>query len=496
MKERMSRGFLIAWVVVMIAGTVLMFAGITHESIWYDESYTASLVKHSFFDIVSVTGSDSHPPLYYLMLRVFTLVFGGSLLSLRAFSVVGTVCLAVLGIGPVRRALGNRFGLIFSFLVFMLPIVQAMSQEARMYTWAAFFVTGGALYGYLACRDGTRKNWILFGALTLCAAYTHYYALLAAVMIVLVLFVMMLAGRKKLKPLLITAGAAAAGYLPWLFSLAAQMKRVSGDFWIPRVTGNVVTETLIYPFGSKFCYLASPLLPRILFGAAAALIVLGFLYRIVSKDEKGNLALLAVGGYALTILAGVVASHVIRPVLVARYMVPVLGLFVLGLCYGIGTLGKKWIPIAVCAALLAACIPQIHYNMSHRFNGPMREATDYVETEIRPGDVFLHVDEHTLGTFIYHFPEYTHYYYQKPGTGGYSNYDAFLPAVVMPGSIDEVQCGGTVWMIQRQGGTDTTSFSKWLLAGKVTILKMAKTFWIDTSWYCFDVYEVSMGAAE
>ena len=99
-QKRLSPGFLLAWWGILAAGTILLFAGITNESLWYDESYTGALVKQSFSNIIQITGGDNHPPLYYLTLRVFTLIFGNTVLSLRAFSVLGALSLAALGLGP------------------------------------------------------------------------------------------------------------------------------------------------------------------------------------------------------------------------------------------------------------------------------------------------------------------------------------------------------------------------------------------------------------
>lgn len=492
MKKENNSKFIVLWCVIMVAGTALMFIGIAHESIWYDESYTAALMNHSFADIITITGADSHPPLYYLLLRVFSVAFGRSIVSLRAFSVIGTAALAALGIGPVRRIYGKRFAVIYSFLVFALPISFSMSQEARMYTWSAAFVTASALFGYLAVTEEKRNDWIAFGITGLMAAYTHYYALLAAMIIYALVFLMMLIHKKKMKQYFITAGVVIMGYLPWLYFLTAQVKRVSNSFWIPPVNWYVIKNTLIYPFNNKFSYKLSPLFVDIAFYIAAALIVFGIVYRIVRKDEKGRMAVFAMSGYALTILAGVIASWVIRPVLVERYMMPVLGLFVLGLAYGISSLGKKILPIIACIAILALGYPQNQYTLNDRFNGPMNEAAEYVEERIQPGDVFVHTDEHTLGTFCYHFSDYNNYYYQKEGTGGCSNYDAFLPTGVMVNSIDEIQCDGNVWIIQRVGSQDTTSMKEWLADGKIDYAGMPKDFWIDPSWYRFTVYQMNI----
>lgn len=469
----------------MAVGTAFMFTGITHESLWYDESYTAALMNHSFKDIIEITGTDSHPPLYYIMLRIFSSLFGRSEFALKAFSVIGTAALAALGFGPIRRAFDNKIALIYSFLVFALPISLSMSQEARMYTWAAFFVTGTALYGYLAFKESKIKDWITFGLYALFAAYTHYYALLAVMVIFGLIFLSIIFSKMKLTPFLITSGVLILGYLPWIFKLALQVERVSGSFWIPPVDGTLIKKVFIYPFSNKFSYHWSPLFVEIAFYVSAAFIIFGIVYKIIKKDSKGRMALLAIGGYTLTIIAGIIASYIIRPVLVERYIMCVFGLFVIGIAYGIGSLGKKVLPIIGCIIILAFSIPETNYTINYRFSGPMYEAVEYMETHLQDDDVFVHTDEHTLGTFCYYFPDNKHFYYQKDGTGGYSNYDAFLPNGVMIDSLDEIENADTVWVIQRYWSGDTTSFRQWISSGKMKYAGAPKDFKIDPSWYGF-----------
>jgi len=492
-KKKHGLIFLIVWIVIMAAGTALLFAGITRESLWYDESYTAAIVKHSIPDIIGITAGDSHPPLYYLTLHVFTLVFGNSVLALRAFSVLGAAALAALGIGPVRRALGERFSIIYTVLVFALPITLSMAQETRMYTWAAFWVTGSALYGYLAYRDGKISDWALFGTCVLGAAYTHYYALLAAAMICVLLFITMAAGKKKLKPFLIAAGIAAAGYVPWIFALAGQVNRVTNSYWIPPVTGKVIRNVLVYPFSSKFSYDWSPVFVELAFYASAALILFGIIKSVIRRDGSVKLAAIAAGAYVLTIGAGVAASFAIRPVLVERYTVCVLGLFALALAYGIGSLGKKVLPALGCAVMIAFSVPQTNYAMANRFNGPMTEAVGYLTPVIQPGDVFLHTDEHTFGTFCYYFPDHMNYYYEREGFGGYSNYGAFEPEGAMIGSPGEISADRRIWLVQRFGAPDSVTAPKWLRSGELKLVEAQKGFRIKTSWYGFTISRVEKG---
>jgi len=75
-------------------------------------------------------------------------------------------------------------------------------------------------------------------------------------------------------------------------------------------------------------------------------------------QKQGLMSLLAVLIYTLTLVSAIVLSNVIRPLLVERYIFPVVGLFVLAFAYGISMLNSKGASIFVCVALLAVSISQ------------------------------------------------------------------------------------------------------------------------------------------
>lgn len=495
-KSRLAPRLIAVWCLILLAGTVYLFIGITSEGLWYDESYTGCIVKQPIAQIIEITGSDSHPPLYYIMLRLFTLIFRNTVLSLRVFSVLGILALAAWGIGPVRRITGVKTGMLYTILVFITPISLDMAQEARMYSWAAFAVTGSALYGCLAFRDGRKRDWALFSLCSLAAAYTHYYALLAVVIICGLLLLFILFGRKSPKPFLIATGTIVLGYLPWLTKLISQAGRVSDRFWIPPVTLNTLWLVLVYPFSSKFSNPFSPVLTDIAYIAALLFMVKGIMHENRNKDTGPKMPVIAAGTYLLTIFAGALASWIIRPVLVERYMIPVLGLFILGVACGVSSLKGKLRPAAACALLLAISVPQIYYIYTTPSNGPMKEAQASLIQQLQPEDIFIHTDEHTFGSFCYYFPDNRHYYYQRKGYEGYSNYDAFKPNGVTIDSIDQVEQHSRVWLVQRTGANDSISVYEWL-SGGIFVADTPMAFYQNpASWYGFSVCRTTPGDPE
>jgi hypothetical protein len=160
-------------------------------------------------------------------------------------------------------------------------------------------------------------------------------------------------------------------------------------------------------------------------------------------------------------------------------MVPMLGLFVLALAYGLAAVKKPvFFGIAVC--IMAACVPQLYANMTTRVNGAMYEARNALSGKVQKGDVFLHTDEHTFGTFSYYFHGYKQYYYQRKGYEGYSNYAAFLPDGVTIGSLDEIEGNPRIWLVQRKNASDTYSASNWASTGSLKTKEKTQTFFVPT----------------
>jgi len=183
-----QKKYYIIWLLVFLCGTVFLFIGLTSNSLWYDEAFTGCIARHSFVDIVSISAGDNHPPLYFIICKILTIFFGDSAFSLRTASLLGVLALAILGLGPIKRIFGSKASLLFTFFVFITPAFVAQAQNARMYTWSAFFTMACVLYAYLAVTENKRKDWILLGVVTVFGLYTHVYLMLECFIILALIY--------------------------------------------------------------------------------------------------------------------------------------------------------------------------------------------------------------------------------------------------------------------------------------------------------------------
>lgn len=490
------------WAALLLLGAFLFVFRITHESLWMDEAFSVAVADLPFSDFWRVSVQENSPPLYYFMLWIFRRVFGDSFLAARLFSAMGAFWLVLLGIGPIRRACGDRVGIVYTAVAIFTPILIVHAQEVRMYGWAAFFVTGMAVYAYLAVSEGKRLGWLKFGVFTVAAMYTHLYSLMAAFFAGLFSFIwLFLRDRKKLPAFLVAVGIPVLLFVPWMFVLFGRISQVSQEFWIPEVTEEVIVQAICGFFGLKFThddqsYQAMTVIASLI---AAVGIVIAF-----AKEQKERFLLaLSVYTFLATLLTGVVISDLVRPLLIARYMVPLLGLSIIALAYGIAQFPRR-LAVAVCIVFVFCQVSTIRDIHWERFNGPMDEVAEYLDANTGQDDVFIHFDEHTLHTFAVYVPDYLHVMYLPPEATVYAPSEVHGDKVKVVSSLGEVELDNRrVWLAQRIGGGNVPQYNQVARELGVRPVPMgqerlysvihseqAEFFWIPTSWYAVVLHPV------
>jgi len=119
-----------------------------NQSLWLDEAITAQVVKEfGWLGILErFLPYDFHPPLYYLLMKFWTSIFGYSEIALRLPSVIFS--LATGWVIYLICRLQKRFvhPLLATGLFLFNPLVVYYSQEARMYMFAVFLLTMSLFY--------------------------------------------------------------------------------------------------------------------------------------------------------------------------------------------------------------------------------------------------------------------------------------------------------------------------------------------------------------
>lgn len=198
---------------VLILGLLVRLVSI-NQSLWLDETINVLAARdYGFWDFVTrYPVADFHPPLYFAILWVWERLFGISEIAVRVPSVIFGVLTVFLTYLIGKKLFSKKVGLLASLFLSVAPLHVYFSQEARMYSLAAF---AAALTSFFLVKLIKGERWggvgyVLSVGLLLYSDYLAYL-LLPVHLVWVILF-----QRKMLKSYLFSLVVGAAFILPWL----------------------------------------------------------------------------------------------------------------------------------------------------------------------------------------------------------------------------------------------------------------------------------------
>jgi len=407
--KKLTKSKLLIFFLIFSLATAFYVFKIGFSDLWSDEIYTKSMLGGSLSDFLAKFKNDLHPPLYYLGLRLFTGLFGLNAISLRFFSVLGVLSTILLGYFAGQRVFGKQGALYFCLMLISVPMLAAYSHQARMYTWAAFSVTGVFIYSYLFMRTGKNSDLVLLFVFTVLAMYTHYYSMTAAfVANMFVFFHLLLTKNKKWIPHLFSLLLAALLFLPWLFMFIIQVKKVQHAFWAPPVSLKVILSCFTIPFTEQFWTTNYSTSLTILI---YSLIVIAIFISFTKSYSKYRLVLwLSLFIFLGTLLVVTIISLVSQPILSTRYVMTIVTMLVVPPTVLLIQMKIKWLKIILVSVILFLGI-RISVSNFHFSYGPYKQTIEYISTTYPEIKKILHITEVTAGPMV----EYS-------GTSGLSHY--------------------------------------------------------------------------
>ena len=155
------------------------FVRIFDNSFWGDEGFTIRLVKASFYRMCRLTAGDVHPPLYYFFTQILYHIFGNHGYTYHLSALIPYGIILILACTVVRKWFGMIPAAVLVTLSSFTSSAILYNVEARMYSLGALCVLAAYLAFYQIYKANRLFDWCVFGFTSLCAAYTHYYALLS-----------------------------------------------------------------------------------------------------------------------------------------------------------------------------------------------------------------------------------------------------------------------------------------------------------------------------
>ena len=206
---------------ICIVFILIRFWDLTSSCLWFDEIFSIHAAEHSWGALFSFVAQDLiHPPLFYVLLKLWMSIGGGNLFWVRFlpvfFSIVALVPFLLL-----CRELKLKFWAIFVALSFFAVNGSLIkyAQEVRMYS---LLLCLSLFSMWLFSRFFHRgKNIWLLTLINILLVYTHYFGWLVVLSEVITILVLQ---RIKIRHVLLMFAVTFASFFPWIVAVVQAAK--------------------------------------------------------------------------------------------------------------------------------------------------------------------------------------------------------------------------------------------------------------------------------
>ena len=400
---------------------------------WVDEIYT--IAERGQMDLVTIvtTNSDPHPPLYYLLVRIWMEFFGNGAVAIRSLSVLfglaSIVAVYLLALELYDKQTGQIAALLMSISWFQIQ----HALTARMYT---LLVTLSVLSMYFYIRtlgDHSVENRLGYAVITLGMLLTHVYGVfvLMAQIIHLSYKLFSWADVARLKKWAVTQTMAFGFFMPWI-GLVAVPNYVLGptdeaetswltepSIWMIETIGLAMAGVPVnYP---TVTITDMTLIFGRLFAVLAVAAVVWHVYRETKTDDGvGGATLLAALLVCFTLVPFAISVTIV-PMLEARYTI--VGFVAIAILIAKTVSDVDYAParvtiLLVVVVLMAAMLPTAYAATSAE---DWEGATEIAEPELDESSLIVYNPAFTAGAFEHYLDEEINVEtdgYQWEGDGG------------------------------------------------------------------------------
>ena len=439
---------------IIITGIIFTAISIFHTNLWFDESYSVAIAKHSFKEIYTIGSSDVHPVLYYWILHIINLILGNNIIAYRIFSVICIDILGIIGYTHIRKDFGEKTGIIFSTLMLFWPANIIYAGEIRMYTMAMLEVTIMCIYAYRIYKNRERKqirNWVIFAIFSLASAYTHYYSLMAAGIVNLILFSIFTKDaieQKKItyniKAFAISAITQIILYIPWLIIILPQLGQKRG-FWIQVKFPDTLIEMLTFQIAGNLD--GTEYIKNIIILPIEIILLSYITYINIKNKEKTKTSKIAIAIWISVVIGACLISKIIgTPIIYARYMFCVMGLLIFFISHSMAQSKNQKMNIAICIICVILSINITISISQENYGKTNKEAQEYIANTIKEEDIIITAPPAGSGFVISSkYPKNKFYFYDIENWNVEKAYKAYGNTVTDLKFLDKVK--GRIWII-------------------------------------------------
>ena len=377
------------WPILVLA--LLLRLPRLNRSLWIDEVYSISMRgSMSFVEIITTT-TDPHPPLYYLTLHTWMLLFGDSPIAARSLSLLFGIASIAAVYFLAHELYDQQTGLITALLISLSAFHIQYSQTARMYSMLFLFGVLSILFYTRCLQDHSFENRLGYVIATVPMLLTHPYGSLVLLgqLFHLAARLARTSDREGLRQWLGTETLTIVPFVPWLGLVAFKryfLGTATETRWLSTISFNELINVGFAYIGVPVNY---PILNITSFGFNIGRImlvvlpafVLWQLYTGWKSGDDTRPALLF--GMILTTLIGVpfVISATVFPFFDIRYVI--VGLVAVWILVAksvtdIGSPSIRYATLAIVVLITVSMLPTFYGTATAE---PWDEATSTIEAD-------------------------------------------------------------------------------------------------------------------
>jgi len=364
-----------------------------------DEYFTLSLIKLPLMDGLKLTIEDVHPPLYYIILKgaikglnVLGISYSTIVVS-KIVSIIPYIILTLISATKIRKEYGYLSGGLVAFSLIGMSTLFSQYLTIRMYSWGLLFLILAFMEVKEILKESKYKNWILLSVFGVLGAYTHYFVAISTIIIYCLLLIYILFNNRilnenshsfykindnkysfnkinenkygfkranELKKWGLSALIGVILYSPWVMMLLEQMRRVHEGYWISKPNLEDVFNYLAFAITN----IDSTLIKLIAIIFLVIIIIIALKMYSENKNKDNIFILMGIGVFLLSILLGLVLSLLFKPILIAKYLIPSIGVLWISFSILIGKIENNKILIALITVILVFGVVGIADNIN------------------------------------------------------------------------------------------------------------------------------------
>jgi mannosyltransferase len=238
-----SARYTCALMLLTFLAAIIRLLTMQNAGIWFDEAVSLLIAKNNIYHIITGSpGVSVNPPLYYILLHLWSWIAGGEI-GARLLSVFFGLAAVIMAYLLALRLMGERIALLTALIFTVSPFQVYYSQELRMYSLLTF-LSLGIMHSTIGVLQRDRIiDWIGLVLFSIAGLYTHYFTALVIAVSIGLIIVSTYRQRAIIMKAFIACIIIAALFAPWVPSFMNN----TGEVYTAKSTAATEVHTNICP---------------------------------------------------------------------------------------------------------------------------------------------------------------------------------------------------------------------------------------------------------